>query len=203
MSLSDKSFETNAIGKPPISRASSNSRPLSTQRKRLEPDAGGVSTQQASLGISGTTRNKEFSTGDKVRIKRPPGKPGFDDGKIVRKNDDGSYLVKFDKDGTQEDVKVTRIVASPTTDSASSSHMAGSSLSEDNVFFVGEKVDALFKGGKQYFSGKVIADNKDSTYGILFDDGDKDDRVPSTNIRRKEGYIKSFSAFGYIITSFH
>ena len=42
-----------------------------------------------------------------------------------------------------------------------------------DVFFVGETVEAPFRG-KGSYSGKVIKDNKDGTYHIKFADGDED-----------------------------
>ena len=38
----------------------------------------------------------------------------------------------------------------------------------------GDKVEARCKGSKKHFAGKIYLDNRDGTYDVKFDDGDRD-----------------------------
>jgi uncharacterized protein (DUF2147 family) len=125
--------------------------------------------------------SKEFSAGQKVKMKRPNNQPGYADGTIIRKNADGTYVVQYDGDQIDREVKAMRITIA--RESATIDESKSNDPSSD-IFFVGEKVEAPFKGSSKSFPGKVIVDNKDGTYAIKFEDGDEDPRVPESKIRR-------------------
>ncbi|GMI43749.1 hypothetical protein TrCOL_g13544 [Triparma columacea] len=92
-------------------------------------------------------------------------------GTVFRANKDGTYDVKFD-DGDR-DVSV------------SSSSIR--KLSRDNVK-KGDRVKALYRGEGRIpddlYQGTVHKTNKDGTYDVKFDDGDRDRTVEPRNIRR-------------------
>ena len=48
---------------------------------------------------------------------------------------------------------------------------------------LGERVEARYKGSGRFFNGTVWAFNADGGVGVLFDDGDWDERVPRKNMR--------------------
>merc|ERR1712100_590867 len=54
---------------------------------------------------------------------------------------------------------------------------------------MGAMVEARCKGSKKYYRGIVFKDNRDGTYDVKFDDGDRDRAVP-------EGFIKPVGSGG-------
>eukprot|EP00730_Choanoeca_flexa_P015729 TRINITY_DN7288_c0_g1_i2.p1 TRINITY_DN7288_c0_g1~~TRINITY_DN7288_c0_g1_i2.p1 ORF type:complete len:602 (+),score=104.82 TRINITY_DN7288_c0_g1_i2:54-1859(+) len=65
-------------------------------------------------------------------------------------------------------------------------HRKSSSCSrvhEPDMFEVGARVEALYGGGRKYFSGTIRRIESDQTYTIEYDDNDVEDDVPRENIR--------------------
>jgi galactitol-specific phosphotransferase system IIB component len=141
------------------------------------------SSSKAITGSRPTTAvsSKDFREGQKVKMKRPNNQPGYADGTILRKNVDGTYVVRYDGDQIERAVKAIHITVPK--DAVSIDESKTNDPSAD-IYFVGEKVEAPFKGSSKAYSGKVIVDNKDGTYAIKFDDGDEDPRVPESKIKR-------------------
>merc|ERR1719198_111242 len=50
----------------------------------------------------------------------------------------------------------------------------------------GMKVKANYRGKGQYFGGKIKRDNRDGTYDIAYDDGDREMGVREADIRADE-----------------
>merc|ERR1712054_208750 len=51
----------------------------------------------------------------------------------------------------------------------------------------GDKVEARCKGSKKHYPGKIFMDNRDGTYDVRFDDGDRDREVPKSSIKKLGG----------------
>merc|ERR1711871_1848165 len=51
----------------------------------------------------------------------------------------------------------------------------------------GDKVEARCKGSKKHYPGKIFMDNRDGTYDVKFDDGDRDREVPKSSIKKLGG----------------
>ena len=49
---------------------------------------------------------------------------------------------------------------------------------------MGDPVEATYKGGQRYYSGKIVAIHNDGTYSINYDDGDKDNHVKRREIKK-------------------
>merc|ERR1712010_192084 len=105
------------------------------------------------------------------------GKRWFE-GEIQRDNRDGTYEVLFN-DGDR-DLAVPRANIKLAGESAVP-HAASASLNS------GTKVEAKFKNGKRWFKGEIQRENRDGTYEVLFDDGDRDLAVPRENIKVGDG----------------
>ncbi len=87
-------------------------------RKTIASKEIGSEPKQPSTPIASTltsSSSKEFSIGQAVKIKRPPGKPGYDDGEIRSKHKDGSYTIEYTDGRTEMNVKVSRIVSTTKT----------------------------------------------------------------------------------------
>ncbi|CAM9192120.1 unnamed protein product, partial [Ectocarpus fasciculatus] len=130
-----------------------------------------------------------YRTGDQVEAKFMGGKNYFK-GRISRENHDGTYGIGFD-DGEKlrrvspEDI---RPIGGAVLSSRHSPDRGGDALNLGNAtsYNVGDKVEAKFKGGTKYYVGRISADNRDGTYDIDFDDGDKLRSVPPGDIRVSE-----------------
>jgi hypothetical protein len=49
---------------------------------------------------------------------------------------------------------------------------------------VGDKVEARFRGGRKFFAGTISAVNRDGTYDVRYDDGDKEASIPAEDVRK-------------------
>ena len=54
-----------------------------------------------------------------------------------------------------------------------SSSSRSKSSSSDVSLSKGDRVEAKLKGWTKYYKGKITRENRDGTYDILFDDGDR------------------------------
>ncbi len=57
----------------------------------------------------------------------------------------------------------------------------------DNDFREGDKIEARYRGGSKYYPGKISYDNRNGTYDIDYDDGEKERRVEASLIRKGGG----------------
>jgi hypothetical protein len=106
---------------------------------------------------------------------------------VSKVNSDGTINVDFD-DGDKDrfvDPASFKILGggggSDTEDDQRSSSKKGSGLR------AGEKVKAQFKGKGRFYPGKIVKENRNGTYNVLFDDGDKDNEVELASIERIAG----------------
>jgi len=94
-------------------------------------------------------------------------------------NRDGTYDVKFDDGDRDREVpksSIKKLGGDNVRDAGSEAK-----LSE------GDKVEARCKGSKKHYPGKIFMDNRDGTYDVKFDDGDRDREVPKSSIKKLGG----------------
>ena len=53
-------------------------------------------------------------------------------------------------------------------------------------------MQAICKGSKRMYPGKIFMDNRDGTYDVKFDDGDRDRAVPERDIKKMGGAKSGF-----------
>ena len=58
--------------------------------------------------------------------------------------------------------------------------------SDDISISKGDRVEAKLKGWTKYYKGKITRENRDGTYDILFDDGDRKSKVDAKLIKSLE-----------------
>ena len=68
---------------------------------------------------------------------------------------------------------------------ATPGHKFGDESSTSKFGRAGDRVEAKCKGTKKFFAGRICADNRDGTYDVKFDDGERDRAVPKGNIKSK------------------
>ena len=54
----------------------------------------------------------------------------------------------------------------------------------------GDRVEAKLKGWTKYYKGKITRENRDGTYDILFDDGERKSKVDAKLIKSLEKKTK-------------
>jgi len=104
-----------------------------------------------------------------AKSQKTPPPPSADNGD----DDDENPAVPTGKFNTDAQTR-EQIVAGETQATESDE----SEVATDASFEVGDVVDALFGGGKKYFTGKVVKSHGDCTYTILYNDGDTETAVP-------------------------
>merc|ERR1712054_22209 len=122
--------------------------------------------------------------GDRVEAKLK-GWAKYYKGKITRENRDGTYDILFD-DGERKskiDSKLIRSLESKSKNqkkkkSPSKSRRNKGSDNDDSdddevSISKGDRVEAKLKGWTKYYKGKITRENRDGSYDILFDDGER------------------------------
>ena len=125
-----------------------------------------------------------FSVGEKVSAKCK-GSVRHYPGKIFKRNDDGSFDIKFD-DGDRDKAVPKRYIKPSESKSPRRERDRGSTSEDEGGFAVGEKVSAKCKGSVRHYPGKIFKKNDDGSFDIKFDDGDRDRAVPKRSIKPSE-----------------
>ena len=116
----------------------------------------------------------------------------------MRKNGDDSYDIRYDDGDEEKGVSADFVKAAE--DNPSKTSKRRGERQEDaapapapaaraaKVFEKGEKIEALYKGKKNWYSGVVDRYDEDAgTYDVTYDDGDTEKGVKQENIRAGVG----------------
>jgi hypothetical protein len=123
--------------------------------------------------------------GDKVEA-RCKGSTKYYAGKIRSDNRDGTYDVSFD-DGDRDKMVPKRSIKKVGGGGGGGGGRSGGGDDDDDGLFVGAQVEAKCKGSSKHYPGTIMKDNRDGTYYIKFEDGDKDLEVPKRSIKTAGG----------------
>merc|ERR550514_690370 len=104
-------------------------------------------------------------------------------GIVFKDNRDGTYDVKFD-DGDRDRAVPEGFIKPVGGDKPAT---RGASRPSEAKLSEGDKVEARCKGSKKHYPGKIFMDNRDGTYDVKFDDGDRDREVPKSSIKKLGG----------------
>ena len=113
-----------------------------------------------------------FSEGDKVEV-RYRGRSRYYPGRIRRVHGDGTYDIDYD-DGERERGVRAELIRSL------GERVGTTRLSEGN------RVEARYRGRSRYYPGRIQSANRDGTYDIDYDDGERDRGVRAELIRSLE-----------------
>ena len=108
-------------------------------------------------------------------------------GSVVAVNRDGSYDIRYDDGDKEQRVPPSNVRL--VDDGKAVKPSDGRQLVEDetvsgkSAFKLGDKVEAKFKGGVKWFSGRISSVNRDGTYDVRYDDGDEEQNVPPLKVR--------------------
>uniref|UniRef100_H3HEC0 Tudor domain-containing protein n=1 Tax=Phytophthora ramorum TaxID=164328 RepID=H3HEC0_PHYRM len=130
-------------------------------------------------------KQKKFKEGDKVEAQYK-GKSKFYPGVISRCRLNGTYDIDYD-DGEKE----TGVDSEQIRPAEAKGESKSVPVESSQTYRVGTRVEARYMGKDNYFKGTISRANADGTYVIEYDDGDKENRVPSSSIRA----LKSMSSF--------
>jgi len=133
------------------------------------PRGGGVkNSPRASSRNNSDTEEEGMKRGDKVEA-RYRGGAKFYPGVIKRDNRDGTFDVDYDDGEKEKDVKkrlITKLKADKGKDSSDTEQ-------ESDDFKRGDKVEAKYRGGAKFYLGVIARDNRDGTFDVNYDDGEK------------------------------
>ena len=63
-------------------------------------------------------------------------------------------------------------------------------MSDDDGYERGDRVEAKVSGWTKYYGGEITRKNRDGTYDIKFDDGERKSGVKTSQINRRKIIIK-------------
>ena len=86
---------------------------------------------------------------------------------------------------TNSTTRVRTLVHLPAHSPAAPVHLANNHTqsSGGSGFREGEKVEARYRGKTRFYPGKIRRENRDGTYDIDYDDGDKEWNVTANRVR--------------------
>ncbi len=127
------------------------------------------------------TEARDFKVGDEVKGNYKGYGRGFK-GRISYANTDGTYNVLCGDGITERGVRPSqlRFSANASIEPSKLTMFNGSDISE---FEPGDEIEGNFKGKGRWYRGKVAIVNRDGTYDIHYDDGDRERGVNAYNIR--------------------
>merc|ERR1719498_1477098 len=139
----------------------------------------GVREADIQADDSGGGGGGKLREGDKVEA-RYRGKSRYYPGKISRDRGDGTYDIDYD-DGEQESRVSEELIRS-----LESGGGRDSSPSRRPRLEEGMKVKANYRGKGKFFGGTIKRDNRDGTYDIHYDDGDREMGVREADIQAED-----------------
>ena len=136
-----------------------------------------------------------YERGDRVEAK-VSGWTKYYAGEITRVNRDGTYDIKFDDGERKSGVKSSQIKskASKSKKKSSSRRSDDESDADDAGYERGDRVEAKVSGWTKYYAGEITRVNRDGTYDIKFDDGERKSGVKSSQIKSKASKSKKKSS---------
>jgi hypothetical protein len=116
--------------------------------------------------------SKQFEEGEDVKVKKKD-LPGYEDARIVTKHSDGTYDVRYDRNGRDERrVLAARVARRPTADSSSSAAAADEGKVDSPQYRMGQKVEAMYRGRGSYLPATVLSVNsRTGKMDIKWEDG--------------------------------
>ena len=138
-----------------------------------------------------------ISKGDRVEAK-VKGWTKYYKGEITSENRDGTYDIKFDDGERKSGVKSSQIKSKK---KIRNHHLVVAVMMKVMQMAMminikrGDRVEAKVSGWTKYYSGEITRVNRDGTYDIKFDDGERKSgvKIKSNQIKKKENDKKSSS----------
>jgi len=129
-----------------------------------------------------------FSVGSQVEAKFKGGSKYYK-GKITRVNSNGTYNISYVDGDRETQVKASfiRSLGKSGANKRSKSPKVDYTSDEDTAIKEGDRVEAKFKGGSKYFKGTVTRVNRNGSYAIDYDDGDKEKFVRAKDVKKLAG----------------
>ena len=134
-----------------------------------------------------------FREGDKVEARFGGGQEYYP-GVIARKNRDGTYAIDYadgDNEGRVKANYIRKVGGRRSASPKKRDPFDSETEAEDTSFREGDKVEARFGGGQEYYPGVIARKNRDGTYAIDYADGDNEGRVKANYIRKAAGRRKA------------
>jgi hypothetical protein len=134
-----------------------------------------------------------FEAGTQV-LARYKGKKKWYPGTVMKRNDDNTYEIMYDDGDKESGVSADFVKAVEEADKGAKTQRrqvaapAPAPAAETKVFGKGDKIEALYKGKKNWYAGVVDRyDAESETYDVTYDDGEVEKGVKQENIARAPG----------------
>ena len=138
--------------------------------------AGSIAPSGTVAKAPSTVASGKFAIGDVVEAKYG-GESSWYSGRIKKVNPTGTFDIEYDDGDAEESVPGGDIRLRAQSDT----NIASSSIGQK--FERGSRVQALYGGGKNWYSGQITKANTTGTFDIEYDDGDAEESVPGDHIR--------------------
>ena len=127
-----------------------------------------------------------FAVGARVEA-RWGGEAQWFGGNIISAGADGTYGIAYDDGDVEQGVARDMVRLAPAAPEGDAADEATLTLQgtggAGGAFAVGAVVEARYGGGEEWYSGEITADNRDGTYALLYEDGDREAAVAAQHIR--------------------
>ena len=128
-----------------------------------------------------------FEAGTQV-LARYKGKKKWYPGTVMKRNDDGTYEIMYDDGDKESGVSADFVKAAEVVASDEAAPAPAPAARAAKVFEKGTKIEALYKGKKNWYAGVVDRyDAESETYDVTYDDGEVEKGVKQENIARAPG----------------
>ena len=134
-----------------------------------------------------------FEAGAQI-LARYKGKKKWYKGTVMKRNDDGTYEIMYDDGDKESGVSADLVKAPEEADKGAKTQRrqvaapAPAPAASTKVFETGTKIEALYKGKKNWYAGVVDRyDAESETYDVTYDDGEVEKGVKQENIARAPG----------------
>jgi hypothetical protein len=124
-----------------------------------------------------------LKVGDKVEA-RFQGRSKWFKATIIQSHAYGTFDVEYE-DGDRE-TNVAAELIRPVEGARRDERSRDQARREGASLEIGDKVEAQFKGGKKFFPCKITAVNRDGSYDVRYDDGDRESDLPAERVRKPE-----------------
>jgi hypothetical protein len=140
---------------------------------------------KTTLAVVNTRQSNNFVEGQQIEGNYR-GRGRWYPGRISGINRDGTYNIDYDDGEIERYIGERHIRMKDTYSYSSPSRGYDEPRSRNNFLEEGMKIEARYRGRSKWYPGKINRINRDGTFDIIYDDGEREIDVDSNMIRKLE-----------------
>lgn len=140
---------------------------------------------KTTLAVVNTRQSNNFVEGQQIEGNYR-GRGRWYPGRISGINRDGTYNIDYDDGEIERYIGERHIRMKDTYSYSSRSRGYDEPRSRNNFLEEGMKIEARYRGRSKWYPGKINRINRDGTFDIIYDDGEREIDVDSNMIRKLE-----------------